>query len=334
MNAIVETGVGSVVMDTPAGCPIQYSDYQLTPDNIFAGGCAWIEGEYVPAANARISIFDAGFGHSDLTYTVAQVWHGKIFRLEDHVDRLIEGAQKMRLQAPLSRDEILAVARGCVARSELREAYLNITITRGYGPKPGERDQRKLSTQVYAYSIPYIWVFSPAEQMGGISAVIARTVRRAGANVIDPAIKNYQWGDLVRGMYEAQDRGARTAFLLDADGFLTEGPGFNVSIIKGDTVYTPGRNCLPGITRKSFLEIAEAMGMKVKFCDVSVEAMFDADEIVCTTTAGGITPVISLDGQAVSGGVPGPWTAKIRDRYWAEMDEATALTETVDYDWS
>lgn len=333
MNAIVETGIAPIVVDTPAGGPIRYSDYQLTADNPFAGGCAWIEGSYVPAAEARISIFDAGFGHSDLTYTVAHVWHGNIFRMEDHVARLLDGARRLRLESPLSRQEIGAIMRGCVARSELREAYVNVTITRGYGPRPGERDQGRLTTQVYAYAIPYIWVFDPFEQVNGISAVIARTVRRAGANVIDPAIKNYQWGDLVRATQEAQDRGARTAFLLDADGFLTEGPGFNVCMVKDATVCTPSRNCLPGVTRRSALEIAEAQGLPVRHCDVSVEMLAAADEIFCTTTAGGVTPVVSLDGSPVGTGTPGPVVTAIRDRYWALMDEDTDLSEPVRYAW-
>ena len=78
---------------------IQYSDYELDTSSPYAGGVAWIEGEFIPAEDARISIFDTGFGHSDVTYTVAHVWHGNIFRLGDHLDRLLDGARKLRLDA-------------------------------------------------------------------------------------------------------------------------------------------------------------------------------------------------------------------------------------------
>ncbi|WP_437616172.1 hypothetical protein [Erwinia sp. V71] len=88
MRSIVDTGINDGVPDTVAGGAIQYSRYTLSARNPCAGGCAWIEGQYLPAAQARISIFDAGFGHSDVTCTVASVWHGNIFRLEEHVERL------------------------------------------------------------------------------------------------------------------------------------------------------------------------------------------------------------------------------------------------------
>src|SRR3979409_2809275 len=91
---LVAVEPGAVREDTPAGSVIQYSDYALDTSSPYAGGVAWIEGEYIPAADARITIFDTGFGHSDLTYTVAHVWHGNIFRLGDHLERLLDGARK------------------------------------------------------------------------------------------------------------------------------------------------------------------------------------------------------------------------------------------------
>lgn len=331
MSEIVSTGIGAIRQETVPGSAIQYSDYELSPDNPFAGGCAWIEGEYVPARNARISIFDAGFGHSDVTYTVAGVWHGAVFRLGEHVDRFLAGAAKTRLECAFSRDEIIEIMKGCVSRSELREAYVNVCLTRGFGPRPGERDLAKLTSQIYAYAIPYLWVFSPIEQIEGISAVVARTVRRAGENSIDPSVKNYQWGDLVRATYEAQDRHARTAFLTDADGFLTEGPGFNVCVVKSGQIYSPSRNVLPGITRKTAFEIAESMQIPARLTDVSMDMLYGADEVFTTTTAGGITPVTTLDGVAVGSGAPGALTSRLRDRFWAMMDEPSELIDTISY---
>jgi len=97
VSNLVAVEPGAIREDTPPGSVIQYSDYELDYSSEFAGGAAWIEGEFIPASEARISIFDTGFGHSDLTYTVAHVWHGNIFRLGDHLDRLLDGARKLRL---------------------------------------------------------------------------------------------------------------------------------------------------------------------------------------------------------------------------------------------
>src|SRR5258708_11938813 len=128
----VEPGA-AIREDTPPGSVIQYSDYELDTSSPFAGGVAWIEGEYMPAEEAKISIFDTGFGHSDLTYTVAHVWHGNIFRLGDHLDRLLDGAPKLRLDAGMTKDELAEVTRKCVSMSPLRASFVNLTVTRGHG---------------------------------------------------------------------------------------------------------------------------------------------------------------------------------------------------------
>jgi branched-chain amino acid aminotransferase len=328
---LVSVEPGAIREETPAGSVIQYTDYELDTSSEFAGGVAWIEGEYLPASDARISIFDTGFGHSDLTYTVAHVWHGNIFRLGDHIDRLLDGARKLRLESLLSKDELATIAKRCVSLSQLRESYVNLTLTRGYGKRKGEKDLTKLTSQVYVYAIPYLWAFPPYEQIFGTSAIVPRHVRRVGRNTVDPTVKNYQWGDLTAASFEAKDRGARTAILLDADGCVAEGPGFNVVIVKDRKLASPSRNALPGITRKTVLELADSLGIEAVLRDVTSQELYDADELIAVTTAGGVTPITSLDGEAVGDGKPGPLTVALRDRFWALMDEPSALIEAIEY---
>lgn len=327
----MRTAALPVTEPMPAGAVMAYSNYTVDWSSPFAGGCAWIEGEYVPHSQARISIFDAGYGHSDVTYTVAAVWHGRVFRLEDHLERLLDGAARMRLSPPLSRAEIREIALGVVARSQLREAFLHISITRGFGAVPGEKDLTKLNPQVYVYAIPYLWVFPVHQQMAGASAVVPRHVRRAGRNTVDPTIKNHQWGDLTAGQWEASDRGADTAILLDADNCVAEGPGFNVFVVKDGVLVTPSRNCLPGITRRTALEIAAGLGIPGEIRDVTSSELYAADELFATTTAGGVTPITSLDGVGLGDGRPGPITTQIRNRYWADFDRPSVLLTPVDY---
>lgn len=323
--------LSDIRQETIPGACIQYSDYTLEADNAFSGGCAFVEGEFVPASEARISLFDSGFGHSDLTYTVAAVWHGNIFRLDDHLDRLLDGAAKMRMPSPMSKAELAAMLKECVSRSGLRESYVCVILSRGFGARRGEKDLNRLNSQVYAYAIPYLWVFPPDQQITGISAVVARETKRSASNSVDPTIKNFQWGDLVKASFEAGDRAATTAILLDSDGFVAEGPGFNVLVVKEGEIHTPGRNALPGITRKSVLELADAMGLRTHVGDVSAELLRSADEIMAATTAGGVTPITALDGVPIGDGHVGPWTAKIRDEYWALMDRPSPLVEPIAY---
>ena len=328
---LVSVAPGAIREPTPSGSVIQYSEYELDESSPFAGGAAWVEGEYVPAAEARISLFDTGFGHSDLTYTVAHVWHGNIFRLKDHIDRVFDGARKLRLQSPLSKAEVEDIAKRCVSLSQLRESFVNITITRGYGARKGEKDLSKLTSQIYIYAIPYLWAFPPEEQIFGTSAIVPRHVRRAGRNTVDPTVKNYQWGDLTAASFEAKDRGARTAILLDSDNCVAEGPGFNVVMVKDGKLSSPSRNALPGITRLTVMELAADMGIEFTLRDITSRELYEADELIAVTTAGGITPITSLDGVPLGDGEPGPMTVAIRDRFWALMDEPSPLVEAIEY---
>src|ERR1700744_2061412 len=116
-------------------------------------GCAWIEGEYVSIPAARIPTLDVGFVRSDLTYDVVGVWGGRFFRLDDHLDRLQRGCERGRLRSPKSRAQTQEILAGGVARSGLREAYVEPVIPRGV-PAPGERDPRRFENRLYAYAIP------------------------------------------------------------------------------------------------------------------------------------------------------------------------------------
>lgn len=288
---------------------------QTGMEDAFAAGCAWIEGEYVPIAEARIPILDAGFVRSDLTYDVVGVWNGSFFRMPDHMDRLERGCKRIRLPLPKPRSEIEQIAIETVRRSGLREAYVETVITRGV-PAPGERDPRRWTPRLYVYAIPYVWIVRPEQQELGTQVVVARDTRRIPTGSVDPTVKNFHWGDLVRGLFEAYDRGAWLPVLLDGDGLVCEGPGFNVFAIVDGELLTPARGVLEGITRQTAIEIAHELGWPVRIADIPASALYRAQEIFLTSTAGGVMPVATLDGQPVGEGRPGPMTMALRGRYW------------------
>lgn len=302
----------------------------MTGTNRFADGCAWIDGRYVPIADARIPILDAGLTRSDCTYDVAAVWKGRFFRLDDHIDRLLAGCARIRLTPPAGKEQIRSIMVGTVRRSQLRDAYVEAVVTRGV-PAPGERDPRGWTPRLYAYAIPYAWIVRPEQQDDGtVNVVVARNTRRIPVGSFDPAVKNYQWGDLVRGLYEAYDRGGSLAILPDGDGFVTEGPGFNVFAVIGGELYTPARGVLLGITRRTVLEIAEQSGIAAHVTDIPVGDLYCAEEMFLTSTAGGVMPAAKLDGQPVGDGTTGPVTSRIRQQYWA-LHQDPALSFAVDY---
>jgi branched-subunit amino acid aminotransferase/4-amino-4-deoxychorismate lyase len=295
-----------------------------------AQGHAWIDGEYVPIAEARIPILDTGFVWSDLTYDVVGVWEGKFFRLEDHLDRFEKACRTVRLELPLAREQIKEILTEVVRRSGIKNAYVSMTLTRGV-PSPGERDPRKFRPRFYAYAIPYIWIVQPEQQQIGTSIIVARDVRRTPPGAIHPTAKNYQWGDFIRGLFEAYDRDAWLPVLTDGDGNITEGPGFNVFVVADGQLYTPARGVLLGITRQTALDIAAEEGLQTHVEEVPTSMLYRADEIFLTSTGGGIVPVATVDHAPVKARCPGPITTLIRDKYWAWHDDPRFAT-AVAYD--
>jgi branched-subunit amino acid aminotransferase/4-amino-4-deoxychorismate lyase len=310
-----------------------YAERQATlqaTQNKFSDGIAWVEGELVPLHSARIPLLDEGFMHGDLTYDVPSVWDGRFFRLDDHLDRIEASCKKMRLQFPIPRDEVKKALVEMVKKSEIRDAFVELIVTRGLKGVRGNRPEELLNNNLYMFVQPYVWVMEPDVQYQGGRAIVARTVRRIPPGSFDPTIKNLQWGDLTRGLFEANDRGATYPFLTDGDANLTEGSGFNVVLIKDGVLYTPDRGVLQGITRKSVIDAAKSCGYETRVENVLVEATYQADEIFMCTTAGGIMPITTLDDKPVGDGKVGPITKAIWDRYW-DMHWEDEFSFKIDY---
>ena len=280
----------------------------------FAQGCAWVDGEYVPVAEAKLSLLDWGFLHSDATYDVVHVWQGRFFRLADHIDRFEASMAGLHLSIDKDADAIETILSECVRRSGLREAYVEMICTRGL-PAPGSRDPRSCRNRFYAFAIPFVWIADREQQNVGIDLAISQR-QRIPPEAVDPRVKNYHWLDMVMAQYDAYDHGADNVVLVDAQGNLVEGPGFNVFVLREGTISTPARGMLEGITRRTAIELAEQLHYVVVERDLPLEQARDADEVFITSTAGGIIPVTRIDGEAVGDGLPGEATMQLRGAYW------------------
>ena len=289
-------------------------------DDRYRDGCAWIDGEYLPISEARIPIVDSGFSRSDVTYDVVAVWNGAFFRLDDHLARFESSWRRLRMSPPVSPAVMRDILFTCVRRSGLHNAYVDMIMSRGTAPL-GMRDPRQFVNRFYAYAIPYIWLVEPEDQEVGTHLVVCRDTVRISPQSVDPTIKNFQWGDLVRGMFEAYDRGGTWPVLVDAEGYLTEGPGFNLFVVHAGALSTPDRGVLEGITRRTVLELAADMGLPATLERFRAEVLQRADEIFITSTAGGIMPITVLDDQRVGDGTPGAVTMALRQRYWDAHDD-------------
>jgi branched-chain amino acid aminotransferase len=300
------------------------SDPQVMPDNAYADGAAFIDGEYIPVGEARISILDWGFVRSDVTYDVVAVWGGKFFRLDAHLDRFFLGLGKLQMSCPHDRGEVAAILSQCVRLAGLENAYVKLTLTRGM-PPPGSRDPRKCENRFHAYAIPYVWIADLEKQETGLDLTVS-TVPRISPDSVDPTVKNFHWGDLVKGLFEAYDRGGETAVLHDGAGNVTEGPGFNLFVCKGGRLLTPADGVLLGITRMTVIELAQSLNTEVIVAPVSEIDLRAADEVFISSTAGGVMPITKLDGVAIGDGAPGPLTTRLKQLYWDAHDDPRYAT--------
>lgn len=291
-------------------------------------GIAWVDGTYMPAEEATVSIFDAGFTRGDAVYDTTSVWKGWFFRLDDHVARFLASCAAMRLAGP-EPARLKRVLAECVRRAGLEDAYVQMIVTRGRFPDPAERDPRLCRNRLIAYAIPYVWLFGPERQLRGLHVWIAGT-RRTPAEAIDPRVKNFNWMDLERGLFEALDRGADTAVLCTPAGLLAEGPGFNLWVVRAGALLTPRANVLEGITRRTVFDLAAELGVPAGEADLGPDDLRGADEAFLSSTAGGIMPVGRVDGRPLGSGGPGPLSLRLRALYWARREAGWLGTRVKD----
>ena len=286
-----------------------YEDPHGYPD-----GVAYLDGQYLPMSQAKVSVLDWGLLHSDATYDTVHVWAGRFFRLDLHLDHFFDGLGRLRMDVGLTRDEAGEVLHNCVALSGHRSAYVEMICTRGASPV-FSRDPREAVNRFMAFAVPYGSVANPEQMERGLHVAISDAVRIPPQS-IDSRIKNYHWLDLVAGLYQAYDKGAETALLLDLHGHVAEGPGFNVFAVSRGVLTTPDRGVLPGITRRCVFDLCEELGLSAAAAALSVDALRAADEVFVTSTAGGIMPVSRLDGLPVGNGRVGPITRRLTEAYW------------------
>ena len=206
---------------------------------------------------------------------------------------------------------------------------VQIIMTRGR-PPIGSRDLRLCANRFQAFCIPYVWIASQETQRTGIRLHVSAHVRVPPSSV-DPMVKHYHWLDFQMGLLDAHDRGMDTVVLVDNNGHVTEGPGFNVFMVLDGRLVTPASGMLDGMTRRTVIEIAQERDIDLTQREIPAEELRSASEVFLTTTAGGIIPVNTVDGLTVGEGAPGRGTAMIHSAYWNKRAQG-CLGEPVNYD--
>ncbi|NNH31994.1 branched-chain amino acid transferase [Rhizobium sp. SEMIA 4085] len=278
-----------------------------------------MDGQYLPMSEAKVSVLDWGFLHSDATYDTVHVWEGRFFRLDLHLDRFFRGMERLRMKLPYSREEIEKILANCVALSGHKSSYVEMICTRG-GSATFSRDPREAENRFIAFAVPFGSVANKEQLERGLHVAVSDTVR-IPPNSVDPSIKNYHWLDLVKGLFDAYDLGAETALIMDTNGNIAEGPGFNVFTVKDGKLKTPAFGVLPGITRQTVFDLCRQTELGVTAADLTRDELKQADEVFITSTAGGIMPVTQVDGLAIGDGRVGDLTRQLMDLYWQKHSD-------------
>lgn len=292
-------------------------------------GVAYMDGRYMPLAEASIPIVDRGFLRSDVTYDALHVWKGRFFRMQDHIDRFRASMAGLHMSLPCTDAELSGILMECVRRTGQRDAFVMVICSRGVQP-PGTRDPRLCRNRLYAYAQPFLWIANEEQRRDGLRMILSKT-QRIPPESLDQRIKNFHWLDLTMSLFEAYDRDATVTILPLADGTVTEGPGFNIFIVKDGVLITPDRGMFEGITRRTVTEIAADLQLRCEVRPVRAGEVAAADEIFTSTTAGGITPVTWYEGRPVGDGKPGQITTRIHDLYWRRHEDDASCTP-VPYD--
>ena len=286
-------------------------------ENDLSLGAAWMSGTVIPISQATIPVNDWGLVHSDITYDVVPVIDGAFFRFDEYLARFLSSMEDLHLDPGMSKRDIQAALHQMVGESNLRDSYVAMVCSRGKPKIVGSRDPGDCENHFFAWCVPYVHIIKPEIVEQGATAWIAQNAYRIPENSVNPRVKNYHWGDFTQGMFEAKDKNYETVILLDYDGNVTEGPGFNVFAVKDKVLITPDRGVLAGVSRKTVLEMAEHLGINTSVRSLSVEELLEADEVFLSSSGGGVIPIIRVNETIFGNGASGPISVQLNETYWA-----------------
>jgi branched-chain amino acid aminotransferase len=289
------------------------------------GSSAFADGAFVDLDDATVHAQDLGFLNGDTVYDVVSVWNRRFFKLDAHLSRFENSARRWRMTIPHDRERLRLILAELVDRAGLEAAYVKVQLTRGR-PVGHSRDPRRASQALSAFAIPYQWLWGEARCREGGRLHVSQVQRIPNA-AIDARVKNHCRADFVQAQLDAFVRGCDDAVVLNRDGTLCEGIGWNICVVRGGEVATPRDNVLEGVTRSAVREICAREAIPFELRPVAVAELSAADEVFLTSTAGGVLPVIQVDGANVGDGAPGPVTRHLRDSYWSRREQGWHGTE-------
>ena len=274
----------------------------------------FLDGKFVSDDEAKVSVFDHGLLYGDGVFEGIRLYQGKIFRLDQHLDRLFASAKAIMLQIPMTKEELVEACCEACRQNKLKDGYIRLVVTRGVG---------YLGLNPFRCKNPTVFIIADTIELypeevyrKGLKLITAST-QRTNPAAVNPSIKSLNYLNNILAKIEAVNAGAIEAIMLNSQGHVAECTGDNIFVVRDGKLGTPptSAGALVGITRQVVIELAARRKIEVHESNLTRYDLTAADEVFLTGTAAEIVPVVSIDGRTIGSGQPGQLTLKLTEDF-------------------
>lgn len=274
----------------------------------------YIDGEFYPKSQAKISVFDHGLLYGDGVFEGIRAYTGVVFKLKEHVDRLYRSAHMIMLDISMTKEQMIQAVLQTLRKNNLRDSYIRLVVTRGIGDLG--LNPKKCPKPTIIVIADTISLHKGGAKEDGITAMLS-WVKRDPVDATSHEIKSLNYLNSVLAKIEANISGVDEAICLDKNGFICEGVAENIFIVKNGKLFTPPSytGALPGITAEEVMKLAKRMGYEVTEKNITPFELFNAEEVFFTGTAAEIIPVREINKRTINSAKPGPITKRLMEEF-------------------
>jgi branched-chain amino acid aminotransferase len=274
----------------------------------------YFNGKLVPKEEAAVSVFDHGLLYGDGVFEGIRFYAGRVFRLDDHIDRLYRSARAIALEIPMTPDEMSLAVLETIRANGLQDGYVRLVVTRGEG---------SLGLSIKSCPRPTVFIIAstitlyPDEMYENGLRLVTCATRRIAHGALSPMVKSLNYLNNIMAKIEAERAGAGEGLMLNEQGYVAECTGDNVFVVRDGRIVTPpiAAGALAGVTRAVVFELARDLGIDIREENITRYDIYTADECFLTGTAAEIIPAVELDSRPVHDGKPGPVTRRLTEMF-------------------
>lgn len=276
----------------------------------------YVDGTFRDRRDATLSVFDHGLLYGDGVFEGLRAYAGRVFALDAHITRLFASARAICLDLQRTREEMAEIVLETCRQNRIVDGYIRLVVTRGVGDLGVDPRRCTGGPSVVVIAVPALQVFDEARGRG--LRLVTAVHRRVAHDALNPSVKSLNYLNSVMAKIEANQRGADEALMLDSQGYVSEATVDNIFVLHGRRLMTPWTSTnLDGITRRTIMGLAPALGLSVEERPLALYDVWAADEVVITGTAVEVQPVVEVDGRPIGTGAIGPIAQQLVEAYGA-----------------